>query len=67
MEEAIPLKRNEFQRAVAAVVARKAGVPLTTAMVVVEKSKVGALQAADLRYLAYKGPDYWAERIIECG
>lgn len=61
------MERTVFQRSVATAVAKKAGISLTTALALVEQTQVGALKAGDLRYLVYKGPEYWAEKIIECG
>lgn len=61
------MERTVFQQTVAAAVAQKAGIPLAKAIVLVERSKVGALKVADIKYLFYKGPDYWAEKVVEYG
>lgn len=59
------MERAVFQNTVAAVVAKKIGISQAAAVKLVAQSSVGALKVADLQYLSYKGPDYWAEKVME--
>lgn len=59
------MERVAFQNTVAAAVAKKRGISHAAAAALVAGSRVGVLKVADLKYLIYKGPDYWAEKIIE--
>lgn len=61
------MERAVFENTVAASVARITGISPAAAAELVTKSREGALKVADLRYLIYKGPDYWAERIVNGG
>ncbi len=45
--------------------ARRAGITPAEAAVLVEESRLGALTVGKLNFLSYKGPDYWAEKILE--
>lgn len=45
--------------------ARRAGIPLAQAAALVEESPLGALAVGNPNFLSYKGPDYWAERVLE--
>ncbi|MDT8903088.1 hypothetical protein [Anaeroselena agilis] len=57
--------RSVFRRYVAEALARRAGIPLARAAAIVEESQLGALAVGKLNFLSYKGPDYWAELILE--
>jgi len=57
--------RSVFRGYVAEALARRAGIPLAKAVVMVEESQLGALAVGKLNFLSYKGPDFWAERILE--
>jgi len=58
-------QRGVIRRYVAEALARRAGVPLSRAAAMVEESSIGALAVGNLDFLSYKGPDYWAEKILE--
>lgn len=57
--------RGVFRRYVAEALSRRAGVPLARAAAMVEESGLGALAVGNLNFLSYKGPDYWAEKVLE--
>jgi hypothetical protein len=58
-------QRGVIKRYVAEALVRRAGVPLARAAAMVEESSLGALMVGNLDFLSYKGPDYWAEKILE--
>lgn len=58
-------ERGVFRRYVAEAVARRAGVSLAQAAVMVEESKLGALAVGNHNFLSFKGSDYWAEKVLE--
>jgi hypothetical protein len=57
--------RSVFRRYVAEALARRTGIPLAEAAAMVEESQLGSLAVGKLNFLSYKGPDYWAEKILE--
>lgn len=58
-------QRGVFRRYVAEALARRAGIPMEQAAVLVERSSLGALAVGNLNFLSFKGPDYWAEKVFE--
>ena len=65
-KEGIPLNhRGTFMKYVAEALASRAGIPQAKAAALVEESGLGALAVGNLSFLSYKGPEYWAEKILE--
>lgn len=57
--------RDMFKKYVAAALASRAGIPPAKAAAMVEESGLGTLMVGNLNFLSYKGPEYWAEQILE--
>ncbi len=57
--------RSVFRRYVVEALASRAGIPMAEAAAMVEASQLGALAVGKQNFLSYKGPDYWAEKILE--
>lgn len=58
-------QRGVFRRYVAEALARRAGIPLAQAAAIVEESPLGMLAVGNLDFLSFRGPEYWAEKVLE--